>query len=70
MPFKDLREWLDALDNAGELQKIEKEVDWDLEAGAITRRVYDLMSPAPLFQKIKGYPEGYRILGAPIGLSA
>lgn len=70
MPYKDLREWLNALEEAGELQKVEKEVDWNLEAGAITRRVYDLRAPAPLFQKIKGYPEGYRILGAPIGLSA
>jgi 4-hydroxy-3-polyprenylbenzoate decarboxylase len=70
MPYRDLREWLDALERAGELQKVEREVDWNLEAGAITRRVYDLKAPAPLFQKIKGYPKGYRILGGPIGLSA
>ena len=31
MPFVDLREWLSALEKAGELQRIGVEVDWDLE---------------------------------------
>lgn len=70
MAYRDLREWLKALEKGGELKRIKKETDWNLEVGAITRRVYDLRAPAPLFEKIKGYPEGYRILGAPIGLSA
>ncbi|MBW1839817.1 MAG: UbiD family decarboxylase [Deltaproteobacteria bacterium] len=70
MPYQDLREWISALEKEGEIKRVEKEVDWDLEVGAITRRVYDLGAPAPLFEKIKGYPKGYRILSAPIGLSA
>lgn len=69
MPYCDLREWLDALRENGELVEVEKQVDWDLEIGAITRRVYDTFAPAPLFTNIKDYP-GQRLLAAPIGLSA
>jgi 4-hydroxy-3-polyprenylbenzoate decarboxylase len=67
MGFKDLREYIDKLDEIGEVQYIEEEVDCNLEVGAIIRRSYDLKAPAPFFQKLKGYPEGYRILGAPAG---
>lgn len=69
MAFKDLREYLTKLEQEGELQRIEEEVDWNLEVGAVIRRAYDLRAPAPLFEKIKGYPKGYRILGAPAGFS-
>ena len=67
--FKDLREYIARLDIDGEIQQIETEVDWNLEVGAIIRRSYDLKAPAPFFQKVKGYPGEYRILGAPVGLS-
>lgn len=69
MPFKDLREYIAKLDEIGEVQTIEQEVDWNLEVGAIIRRSYDLRAPAPFFQKIKGYAEDFRIFGAPIGTS-
>lgn len=68
MAYRDLRQWIDFLEKAGELKKVHKEVDWNLEVGAITRRVYDLEAPAPLFENIKDYP-GYRIMSAPMGLS-
>ena len=43
-----------------------QEVDWNLEAGAITRMTtYPILS-ASFFQDIKGYPQGYRLLGAPM----
>ncbi|HLB12075.1 MAG TPA: UbiD family decarboxylase [Dehalococcoidia bacterium] len=69
MAFRDLREYLAKLEAEGEVQHIAEEVDWDLEVGAIIRRSYDLRAPAPLFEKIRGYPKGYRIFGAPAGLS-
>ncbi len=65
MAFKDLREYISALEQQGELKRVSKEVDWNLEAGAITRLVYEKGLPSPLFENVKGYP-GYRILGAPI----
>ena len=70
MGFKDLREYIDRLEKEGELLRIKEEVDWDLEVGAIIRRSYDLKAPAPLFENIKGYKKGYRILGAPAGVSS
>ncbi|MBW2057005.1 MAG: UbiD family decarboxylase [Deltaproteobacteria bacterium] len=69
MPFSDLREYIEALEREGELVRIKREVDWNLELGAVIRRSYDLRAPAPLFENVKDYPKGYRILGAPIGLS-
>ncbi len=66
MPFKDVREFISRLEEAGEAQRIEEEVDWDLEAGAMLRRCHELGLPAPFFQKIKGYPEGYRLFGGPL----
>ena len=69
MPYDDLRQWLDALRENGELVEIREEVDWNLEMGAITRRVYETLAPAALFTNIKDYP-GYRILAAPLGPSA
>ncbi len=61
MPFKDLREFIARLEKEGEAQRIEEEVDWNLEAGAMSRRSAEAGLPAPFFQKIKGYPDGYRL---------
>ena len=65
----DLRTYLNALRDIGEVQEIDQEVDWDLEIGAITRRSYELRAPAPLFNRIKGIEPGFRALGAPSGIS-
>ncbi len=67
---QDLRDYLQALQAAGELQPIDVEVDWQLELGGIIRRSYDLGAPAPLFNHIKGINSGMRVFGAPAGLSA
>jgi hypothetical protein len=49
MQIDDLRDYLDILEEYQEVQRIDTEVDWNLEMGAITRRVYDLGAPAALF---------------------
>lgn len=67
MAYADLREFMTALEAAGELVAIDKEMDWRLEVGALTRRTYEVGAPALHFRKIKGYPKGYTILGAPAG---
>ena len=36
--LKSLREFIAALDAIGEIQSIDKEVDWNLELGAVARR--------------------------------
>src|SRR5438094_8528870 len=69
MSITDLRDFLDLLEEHDELQRIRIEIDWNLEMGAITRRCYDLGAPAALFENVKGYPKGFRALGAPLGAS-
>ncbi len=67
MALRDAREFIDALEKAGQLQRIQKEVDWNLEAGAILRRCNEKGYPAPFIEKVKGYPEGYRLVGGLLG---
>jgi UbiD family decarboxylase len=59
---RDLREWVQAFDDMGELRRAEG-VDLNLELGAICDVAsHKFGSPAILFQKIKGYEGGGRIL--------
>ncbi len=67
MAIKDLRSFIEVLEQHGELVRVQEEVDWNLEVGGILRHIYDVGAPAALFEKIKGYPKGMRILGAPMG---
>jgi 4-hydroxy-3-polyprenylbenzoate decarboxylase len=67
--LKSLREYLDSLRALGEIQEIDAEVDWHLEMGAVIRRACELRAPAPLFTRIKGIERGFRVLGAPAGVS-
>ena len=67
MAFKDHREFIESLDKTGDVVRIKEEVDWDLEAGAIARRAYEVEGPAVLFEKLKDYPEGFRIFGGSLG---
>jgi UbiD family decarboxylase len=70
MHLRSQREFIAALESIGELQRIDTEVDWNLEIGAIIRRSYDLRAPAPLFTNITGYQgTGFTVLGAPASLS-
>src|SRR4030042_4602084 len=64
MENKDLREFLSRVEELGELKKIDG-VDWNIDLGAITEILYRERaekSPALLFDRIKGYPEGYQCL--------
>lgn len=63
MPFDDLRVFLRKLDEEGELVRVEQEVDWNEEAGAIVRRTNELGLQAVLFDHVKDYP-GWRLAGA------
>jgi len=45
LPFDDLRQWISALDRAGELKRIQTEVDPDLEVAEITDRVSKMHMP-------------------------
>lgn len=58
-----LREFIDRLYETGDLVRIKDEIDWNVEAGAIMRRANEIGAPAQLFEKLNGYPQGYRLLG-------
>ena len=67
MPYKDLRDFVAKIDETGDLVRVKEEVDWDLEAAAISRRVYEMSGPALLFENLKDYPPGYRLFGGSLG---
>ncbi|MGW4337407.1 UbiD family decarboxylase [Rhodococcus koreensis] len=71
MPYlSDLRSYIAALDDLGDIMHITRQVDGDLEPGAITRRSCEINSPAPLFENIEGAEPGFRILGGPAALAS
>jgi len=67
MAYSDLRDFIEKAKAMGELRVIEG-ADWDLEIGVLTELACHHESrPAILFDKIKGYPEGYRVLANSLG---
>src|ERR1039457_4562929 len=54
MGYRNLRECVDDLASNGQLIRIEQEIDPNLEAGAVQRRVYQSGGPALLFTRVKG----------------
>ena len=66
MAYYDLREFMEACDKAGEMVTIEKEVDWNLEVGAISRRICEIGAPMAHMTKIRGITNGASILGSPL----
>ena len=60
---RDLRQWIDQVDKLGELTTING-ADWETEIGAVTELGHHMgeKSSALLFDNIKGYPAGYRVL--------
>jgi len=58
--FDDLRGFLEEVDRIGQLKQVDG-ADWNLEIGALTELVSEQESYALVFDKIKGYPEGYRV---------
>lgn len=62
----DLRSWLEEVEAINELKKIEG-ADWDVEIGCITAlNVRKDDNYALLFDNIKGYPAGYRLVNSAI----
>src|SRR3990170_6656127 len=62
--YRDLREWLDQVEQLGEL-KVVRGATWDLEMGGlaeIVAREAKGTAPALLFDDIPGSPRGHRAL--------
>lgn len=64
--YRDLREYIEALERHGKLQRIKKEVDKDWEVSAVTRYLFNSVPeskrPALLFERIRGF-EAPLVLG-------
>ncbi|MBI4527953.1 MAG: UbiD family decarboxylase [Deltaproteobacteria bacterium] len=59
---RDLREWLDRVRAIGELEEVSG-ADWNLEIGIISElNAKRANSKALLFDEIKGYPKGFRVV--------
>lgn len=56
---RTVREWIDQLEDAGELKRIDSEVHWDQEMAAITYTAHkETGAPTLLFENITDYPGG------------
>ncbi|MBI2089418.1 MAG: UbiD family decarboxylase [Deltaproteobacteria bacterium] len=67
--YTDLRDWITKVDSWGELKRFQ-DVDWNLEVAGIADLAYRKakgVRPAVLFDRIKGYPSGYRALFNQLG---
>jgi UbiD family decarboxylase len=53
MAWPDLRSYLAALDERGDLLRVQHEVDWEYEAVALTRHTSDIEGPALLFDRVR-----------------
>ncbi|OLC34408.1 MAG: UbiD-type (de) carboxylyase-like protein [Candidatus Rokubacteria bacterium 13_1_40CM_4_69_5] len=68
--MRDLREWLERVERLGMLHRVAGEVDRDEEMSAITYLAgQSVDAPALLFERIKGYPRGFRALWNLLGSS-
>jgi UbiD family decarboxylase len=65
-PYDGLRSFLKECEQHGEV-KVIKDADWNLEIGALTETVSEMIDepPALMFDEIKGYPKGFRVLSIP-----
>jgi UbiD family decarboxylase len=67
MSLRDLTGWLEGATALGEVKTV-KGADWNVEIGAITELAQHREDgPAVLFDEVKGYPAGYRLLVNSLG---
>ena len=64
--YDGLRSFLAECEKYGEV-KVIRDADWNLEIGALTETVSEMIDepPALMFDEIKGYPKGFRVLSIP-----
>ena len=54
----DLRDWIELLENEGQLYRMKVEVDWQGELAELQRQVIIKQGPAILYENIKDYQAG------------
>ena len=65
-PFRDLQDFLAAVERSGDLRRVRAEVDPELEITEIATRTIKDQGPALLFERVKGspYPLAINIMGS------
>src|SRR4030043_69474 len=53
--MKELRDFINRCEQEGELLRIKKEVDWNLELGHVAKLSEERKGPALLFENVKGF---------------
>lgn len=56
MPYWGLRDFLEHLESKGQLQRVRKETDWNLEMSHVSQLNDKRNGPALLFENVKDYP--------------
>lgn len=56
MPYSDMREFIARLEKEGQLHRVRRQVDWNLELAHVAKLNEQQGGPALLFQDIKDYP--------------
>jgi UbiD family decarboxylase len=66
--YDGFRSFIEECRRIGECVDIE-DADWDLEIGTLTEAASERLAVPPmlLFDRIKGYPKGYRVASLPLG---
>jgi UbiD family decarboxylase len=54
-PYEDMHEFLELLEERGDLQRVRRPVDRDFEIAWVTKRSIDTGGPALLFENVKGF---------------
>lgn len=62
--LNDLRQFIEAAKEVGDWREIRK-ADWNIEIGALIEATAELIPQPPIliFDEIKGYPAGFRVVG-------
>jgi len=55
VPIEDIHQYIEKLENAGELKRVKTQVDTNLEIAEILRRTMYANGPALLFENVKNY---------------
>ncbi|MGW5253394.1 UbiD family decarboxylase [Streptomyces sp. NPDC004012] len=66
----DLRAYISELEALGDIKRVSRTIDPNLEAAAVTRRSTENRRPAPFFENLSGVADGFRMIGAPGALSS
>lgn len=64
MAWRDFREFVSEVERRGDVKVVEG-ADCDLEIGTLTELMCERKGPMLLFDRINGYPKGYRIAAKP-----